>query len=293
MAINRLGAASVVFALFLVGDAASHTLFIKPDTFILTPGSTVPLKLIDGTFETSASRLYDSSIRSAEALGPDASSRDLTDRELSYSGKMTILEAEFDSPGTYLVGVSTRPKKVVLDSESFNFYLRYEGLLDERKERADLAETDIAVVERYSKFAKAVVQVGDTRTPNYSEEMGFDVEIVPITNPYSLGVGDVFRARILKDGKPLPNELVYATHENHYSPDEEGIFDEAVKLRSDGEGLIEYPISAPGKWYVRFIDLRRVDDAEYWYSGILVALGTQEQQIFYESKWATLTFEIR
>lgn len=293
MTINRFGGALVLVALLVGGEAAAHTLFIKPDTFMVEPGSGLAVKLIDGTFVTSESRLDRSSIRSAEIVGPNESVRDLETQELLHSGKVTIIETGFDSPGTYLVGVATKPRKVVLDADSFNFYLRYEGLFDEQQERAELEESNIAVVERYSKFAKAIVQVGDARTSNYSQEMGFDVEIVPLTNPYSLGAGDVFRARILRDGKPLANEWVYATHENHYSPDEEGIFDEAVKLRSDDEGMIEFQVDAAGKWYVRFIDLERLDDAEYWYSSILVALGQQEQQISYESKWATLTFEIR
>jgi uncharacterized GH25 family protein len=293
MAKYKLDGLLLLFALLVGSEAVAHTLFINPDSFTVEPGSTLTVKLIDGTFVTSESRLQQSSIRAAEIIGPNESSRDLSDEELSYSGKMTLIGAEFESPGTYLIGVSTRPRKIVLEPDMFNFYLRYEGLFDEQQERVELEESNVAVVEKYSKFAKALVQVGDTRTSNYSQEIGFDVEIVPLTNPYSLGVGDVFRAKILRDGKPLPGELVYATHENHYSADEEGIFDEAVKVRSDGEGLIEFPIEAAGKWYVRFIDLERLDDSEYWYSSILVALGAQEQQISYESKWATLTFEIR
>lgn len=293
MTINRFGGALVLVAWLVGGEAAAHTLFIKPDTFSVQPGTVFAVKLIDGTFVTSESRLNPPSIRSAATFGPNETVRELERDDLRHSGKITIAETRFDSPGTYLVGISTKPRKVVLNPDDFNFYLRYEGLLDEQEERAALEEDNIAVIEKYSKFAKAIVQVGDTRTANFSQELGFDVEIVPLTNPYSLGVGDTFRAKILRDGKPLANELVYATHESHYSADEEGIFDEAVKVRSDGEGLIEIPISAAGKWYVRFIDLERLDDSEYWYSSFLVAIGAQEQQIFYESKWATLTFEIR
>ena len=218
----------------------------------------------DGTFVTSESRLSKSSIRSAAIFGPNAIEIDLDGQNLMYSGKETLLKASLDEPGTYVIAASTRARKVVLDAESFNFYLRYEGLSDEQRERAELEEANADAVERYSKFAKAIVQVGDT-----------------------------FRARILRDGEPLSGELVYATHEGHYSADEEGIFDEAVKVRSDAEGMIEFEITATGKWYVRFIDLERLSDSEYWYSNILVAMGVQERQVSYESKWATLTFEIR
>lgn len=290
---NKLTGAIVLSGLLGCAGASAHTLFIKPDTFYAAPGSEFLVRLIDGTFITSESRLNKSSIRSIAIFGPDAREKDLAGQDLMYNGKETLLEVSLDDPGTYVIAAATKARKIVLDAESFNFYLRYEGLTDEQRERAEFKETNGDVVERYSKFAKAIIQVGDAVSSDVSREIGFDVEIVPVTNPNSMNVGDTFRARILRDGQPLPGELVYATHEGHYSADEEGIFDEAVKVRSDAAGMIAFEISAAGKWYVRFIDLERLSDAEYWYSNILVALRVQEQQISYESKWATLTFEIR
>ena len=97
----------------------------------------------------------------------------------------------------------------------------------------------------------------------------------------------------MKNGEPLIGEHVYATHESHYPQDADGIFDEVVKTRSDGDGLIEFEITAAGRWYVRFITLERSGEPEYWYSGLLVMLGAEEERVVYESKWATLTFEVR
>jgi uncharacterized GH25 family protein len=171
--------------------------------------------------------------------------------------------------------------------------LRYEGLYEQKEEREQLGETDTAAVEQFTKFAKALVQVGNVDSSNYATELGHEVEIVPITNPYTLEVGDSFRARVLRDGSPIAGMRVYATHEGYLPQDEEGIYDEAVKVRSDADGIIEFEISDPGKWYVRFIDLQRESDAEYWYSGLLVSLGADEKRIVYESKWATLSFEIK
>ena len=137
------------------------------------------------------------------------------------------------------------------------------------------------------------MQVGDEQTENFAAELGHEVEIVPLTNPYTLNAGDSFRARVLRDGKPLANMRVFATHEGYMPQDDEGIFDEAAKVVSDAAGEVEFEITAPGKWYVRFIDLRRESDSEYWYSGLLSSIGADEKRIVYESKWATLTFEIR
>ena len=57
--------------------------------------------------------------------------------------------------------------------------------------------------------------------------------------------------------------------------------------------VIELELAARGRWYLRFIHLARLGDSEFWYSKLLVWLGVEPQRIPYESRWATLTFEIR
>jgi uncharacterized GH25 family protein len=276
----------------LGGSASAHTLFVKPDPFVTDPQTMMEVNVINGTFLESANRVTRSMAKSADIIGPGDAELDFANDDWVSTRKMSVLSAEFDAPGNYLIGVSTRPSKVTLDADTFNYYLRYEGLFDQKDEREKLDETGVAVVEQYEKFAKAIVQVGAGQTSNFATEVGHDVEIVPITNPYSLQVGDVFRAKVLRDGAPIQNIRVYATHEGYYPEDAEGIFDEAVKTRSDEAGIIEFEITDAGNWYVRFIDLERETDSEYWYSGLLVALGADEEKIVYKSKWATLCFEI-
>ncbi|NIL95429.1 MAG: DUF4198 domain-containing protein [Woeseiaceae bacterium] len=283
----------LLLLLVLSIGASAHTLFIKPDTFAVEPQAMMSINLVNGTFIKSESRLRKPMARSVDIVGPGGTEHDLANDDWVSDGKVSVLSAQFSEPGNYVIGVSTRPRKVSLDPETFNRYLRYEGLFDQKEEREGLEETGVGVVERYTKFAKAIVQVGDVQTSNFAMEIGHDVEILPLTNPYALQVGDDFQARVLRDGMPIEGIRVYATHEGYYQQDEEGIFDEAVKTRSNKEGVIEFEITHPGKWYVRFIDLQRESDSEYWYTNLLVAVGAAEKRIVYESKWATLTFEIR
>ena len=106
-------------------------------------------------------------------------------------------------------------------------------------------------------------------------------------------VAGIVTVRVLKNGEPLTDELVYASNEDHQEVNSEGVLDELVAVRTNSEGLAQIPIDRPGRWYVRTIELTRLSDSEYWYSGILVKLGVEEQRISYESSWATLTFEVR
>jgi len=278
--------------LLLSGSLLAHTLYIKPESFFVAPHADVTLPLINGTFIDSANRVTTSMMHSVTVVDPDGRQYEPDEEQWSYDGKVSYLKVGLGSPGNYVVGVETRPRKVILEPEVFNYYLRYEGLWDDRDEREALQETELGVTERYIKYTKAILQAGDDQSDSYATELGYEVEIIPLVNPYRLQVGDTFRARILKQGEPLTGELVYATHEGHYLADDEGIFDEAVKTRSNGNGVIEFDLTAPGRWYVRFINLNRMDEPEYWYTNLLVMLGVEDERVFYQSRWATLTFEI-
>ena len=290
---SRLAVWAVIPVLaFLAMQAGAHTLFFKPATFFVAQGQEVTIPLLNGTFETSANRIMTSRMSDVTIVAPGGDKVDVDNSQWSYDDTISNLTATFDLAGNYVVGVATRPSIIRIAADNFNFYLRYEGLDDDAEERNERDETNIGAAERYAKFSKAILQVGEDQSDNFGALLDHPVEIVPLQNPYALGKGDVFRARILKDGQPLANELVYATHEGHYEISDEGIFDELVRVRSDENGEVEFVLAEEGRWYVRFIHLTRMGDKEHWYSGLLVSLGADEPRIPYESLWATLTFEI-
>lgn len=294
MQMRKLGSLALSATIFLLaGGASAHTLFVKPDPFVTSPEETIEVNVINGTFLKSENRIKKSMASSAEIFGPGGDKLEFADDDWISVDKMSVLRARFPESGNYIIAVSNYPQKITMEPDDFNFYLRYEGLIEQHAERKELGEAGVEVVEKYRKYAKALVQVGDKQTGNFAAELGHEVEIVPITNPYTLSAGDVFRARVLRDGKPLANMRVFATHEGYLPQDDEGIYDEVVKVVSDAEGLIEFEIVESGKWYVRFIDLQRESDSEYWYSGLLSSIGADEKRIVYDSKWATLSFEVR
>lgn len=279
-------------AAFLAMQAGAHTLFFKPTTFFVPQGQEVVIPLLNGTFETSANRIKTSRMDDVTIVGPGGDELDVDSSQWSYDDTISNLTATFDLTGNYVIGVATRPSIIRIAAENFNFYLRYEGLDDDAEERNELGETTIGTAERYAKFSKTILQVGEDGSDNFGALLDHPVEIVPLQNPYALGKGDVFRARILKDGQPLANELVYATHEGHYEMSDEGIFEELVRVRSDDNGEVEFILAEEGRWYIRFIHLTRMGDEEHWYSSLLIYLGADEPRIPYESLWATLTFEV-
>lgn len=126
--------------------------------------------------------------------------------------------------------------------------------------------------ELYHKHVKTMIQVGDARSDHYSTALGYPAEIIPLENPYSLARGATLRVRTLVDGKPAANQYVLY---GGRTPNEGRI--EQRNVRSDGDGVARIPLNAVGTWYIKFINMTRVE----------------RDTVDYESKWATLTFQVR
>jgi hypothetical protein len=266
----------------VLATAEAHTLYIRSQLSVHNVNQNGVLELINGTFWKNEASIDNRRISQISIIGPDDEEIEVNRGDVVDEGGVTRLEIGYPRPGTYVVGVSLKPRQIRVEASDFNDYLEYEGLLDDAEERSGLKEEGMAVAERYSKYAKSIVQVEKMTTNNFSRVLGHRVEIVPLA----------FRARILKDGRPLPGELVYANTERMSDTTENGIFKELVSTRSGSDGVIEFQITEQGAWYVRFIHLERLGDTEHWYSGLLAWLGLEEPAIPYESLWATLTFQI-
>lgn len=174
--------------------------------------------------------------------------------------------------GNYVVGLSTGKREIDLKAKNFNEYLGEDGIPDILAERKRKKELEKDVRERYSKNVKMVFQVGDRQTESYKTALGYAVEIVPQTNPYKLKTGDEFEFLCLKDGKPLANQYVMSGRE-----DTGGKMILGENVRTNKKGIARIKLNGAGKWYLKFIQMTRLDDPK----------------INYESKWATLTFEIK
>ena len=248
----------------------AHDLFMKPDTYFVSPGARVRIPVLNGTFGVSENavtrdRLVDISVASRGRRAH------IDTTAWVASGDTTYLELVLGEAGTYVVGASTRPRELTLSGEDFNEYLEHDGIPDVLEARRRAGELDKNVVERYHKHIKAVLQVGDRRTDDYGAAFGYPAEIVPLVNPYTIDVGARLSVRCLVDGKEVPNQLVIAG-----GVGESGTIEERA-TRTDANGVAQFTLETPGKWYVKFINM------------VLSA----EPEVDYESKWATLSFEVR
>lgn len=266
--IALLGAGLLLTA---VTVAAAHDLFLKPTRYFAPENSEVRVRVLNGTFTRSENSIARNRLADASVLTPVRRIA-LDTAEWSVAGDTSTFHIHTRGAGTYVIGASTRPSVIDLSADDFNMYLKEDGIPDALDARQKAGEMGKSARERYHKHVKALVQVGNARSAHYATALGYPAEIVPVENPYDLTSGSPLRIKTLVDGKPAANQLVIyggltATETNI----------EPKSVRSDALGVATIPLSTPGTWYIKFINMTRV----------------QGDSVDYESKWASLTFQVR
>lgn len=125
--------------------------------------------------------------------------------------------------------------------------------------------------------------------------MGYPIEFVPQANPYEKYSGENLEVKLMLNGKPLPNQLVYANHlesahaksnQTHQHDRKTHSHDDSEKghthtsgqqLRTNDQGIVSVNLPEEGIYYLRTIHMVNVTDSE---------------ELTHQSKWATLTFEV-
>lgn len=268
---RRRLAALIILLVGLVSLLQAHDLFIKLDRYSIEPGATAVVPILNGTFAQSENAITWDRVADLSLVAPTGRAR-LDAGQWAARGDTTFVTIRAGAAGTYVLGASTHPRALELSAEDFNAYLEHDGIPDILEARTRDGELDRPARERYGKHVKAVFQVGATRSEGYAAVLGYPAEIVPLANPSHLRVGDTLRVRCLVDGLPARHQLAIAGGE---ASDGQPIAERSV--RTDGNGVAMFPLTAAGRWYVKFIHMAPVE----------------EEGLDYESKWATLTFEVR
>ncbi|HKG92798.1 MAG TPA: DUF4198 domain-containing protein [Gemmatimonadaceae bacterium] len=273
--------ATLLFAALLVTVLASrldaHDLFLKLARYILpAPAAAVRIAVLNGTFSTSENGVARDRLADLSVVGPDGARSHPDTAAWVEQKTQSVLTVGAGRVGTYVVGASVRPRALELPAAEFNEYLRTDGVPDVLDARRRAGEMGAPARERYSKHVKALFQVGNDgpRTDNFAAVLGYPAEIVPQANPYALRRGDTLAVRCLVDGAPAASQLVLAGGRLRGS--ERRI--PAQSVRTDADGVARIPLTARGIWYVKFIHMVR---------------AAASDSVDYESKWATVTFEVR
>ena len=259
---------------------SSHDMFLKLDSFLLEPRSYASIDLYNGTFTKSDNVITRDRMIDVSIAGD--SRRTSVDSSLwTDDGGITRLNFTTGDPGTWVAGVSTRARNIELEAQSFNDYLKHDGVMDMYKWREDNNALNTDAVEKYSKHVKAIFQVGDLRSDDWKTILGYPIEFVPLSNPYEARVGDDISFDLYRKGKKLANQLVYVGSDHHHQHghghDSDDHEHHDTQLRTDSNGSVTIKVTNEGHWFVRAIHMEH----------------SEEAGLTHESNWATLTFQVK
>ena len=270
--VARVAACVAALLVVTAGVLSAHDLFLRPVRFFVPENSDVRIHVLNGTFSKSEGAVTRDRVRALDVISP-AGVNTLDTSAWVPSGDTTVLTLRTGGAGTYVVGASLKPRELRLEAKDFNKYLATDGVPDILEARRQGGELDRPARERYHKHVKAVLQVGSQPSGGFDRALGYPAELVPLDNPYGLRVGAPLRVRALVDGRPVANQYVVTGGRGA-----RGARIAQRGVRTDAEGVARVPLRSAGVWYVKFIHMAR---------------ASADTTIDYESKWATLTFQVR
>lgn len=174
-----------------------------------------------------------------------------------------------DHPGTYLIGYQSIWLSTEMDSDTFNKYLKEEGL-EQAVEDSKHSNTGLPIIrERYIRHSKTLVQVGDNlHTDSSLVQTGYDLEIIPRQNPYRKNLNDSLTVQVLFQHQPAINLMLIAF--SRKNPD----LQQRVKTDTHGNATIE--LNDSGDWLLKVVKI----------------LPDNNNDTDWKSHWASLTFSL-
>ena len=238
---------TIVFALFLSANALAHEYWFEPETFFAAPNQRTVVRLYvgDGLIKDREERPFQ--LAKTQMFRLFSTSRTWNLKTSLVDNAMPIYRLSANRAGNYLLALERNWSYIKLEPQKFEDYVREDGMEYIVAEREKLGESKKEGRERYSRFIKTLLQVGDSRDETYKKLAGLKLEITPLENPYSKTVGDNLEFQVLFDGKPLAGKTVFADNRNGATQ----------KMTTDREGRITMKIDRSGLWLVRLVFMQR------------------------------------
>lgn len=255
----RLGMASVATAIG-IQPVFAHDFWLRPETFAPAPADPFEIRMVIGHgTDIQPWRLVPERVVAFRSYGPGG----VTDLQpgINYvrDGKPGHGQAAFDVPGTHILSLESYHSHIDLEAEKFNSYVEKEGITPIQAHREKNGTGGKNGTEIYSRRAKALIQVGETYSPEVTRPIGHTLEIVPEHNPYDPDAPDALPVRVLYYGKPLEGALIDLSNLD--------LGGEPVQaVRTDGEGRAVFRIPRAGAWKLNVIwarPLKNHDRADY------------------------------
>ena len=185
------------------------------------------------------------------------------------NGKSLVTRFTIDRSGSYMIGTSFKAAEIKMKAAKFNAYLLHDGLAHIYRLREQKGMLGKDATERYTKLPKTLIQVGDKIDTSVTQPIGLKLEIVPLTNPYTLTAGETLSVKVLYNGNTLSQANLSWSYPGQGH-------DFAGTTQTNSKGIAMIPLHRSTAYVIRMTHME-------W-----VQKNTHE----WESYWASLTFEV-
>lgn len=273
----------VATATALVAPLAwAHDFWLVPDAFRIAPAAEIVVRgQTSSLFPTSVSAVTTDRVADARLLGATGAT---VIRGLSTAGQSLMLRHRPAAAGQYTVAVRLAPRSVRESPESFRRYMELEGAPEAlaRYERQGLLPTD-SITRRYAKYAKTYVQVGRGGGRSFGIAADHPTELLPLSDPGALRVGDTLRVRLLFRGNGVSGAHLHAGAVASAAARSDtmvarGEARRDVSLTTSADGVAAVAIDRPGIWNVR---------------NLHIVPAPEGSGADWDVHWSTIVFEVR
>jgi len=215
---------------FLASPGAAHEIVIKPAKQAVAVGESVPFQIFSSHVFLKSEELEDpADVKASVFDGGQTKAIEVkaNEKTLTYDGA-----AAFAKPGAGLLLVHRLPQVWSLTPEG-----------TQKGSKKDLPGATKSTL--YEKFAKTIVPVGGS-TAGFDTVVGQRLELVPLTDPTKVTVGQDIDIKVLLDGKPTPATVV-ATYDGFTNTPNSF----AYYTETNDAGVAKIRITHPGFWLVR------------------------------------------
>ncbi|MEO6248154.1 MAG: DUF4198 domain-containing protein [Sphingomicrobium sp.] len=204
---------ALMAATLLATPATAHDFWVQPERYQVAVGQ--PLS---ATFQVGHGQFrqrWGNDISRIPLIVDFSASGRVDQRAAVRAGGDEDFVTTLTGPGIHVIAMQTTSALSNLPALRFNDYAKAEGLAAVIATRNQLGQNSLPGRERYSRRAKALVQVGAQTKSNSAfatRPLGMKLEIVPLLNPYILGASRRLPVAVLYKNRPLANATVMLTN---------------------------------------------------------------------------------
>ena len=256
---------SLIFICLLSFVLSAHEFWLQPDKFIYQPGDNINIKFLVGeNFEGENWSGDSSKVKHLVFYQHDI--QDNLSKNISEKGDS--LQFNCYEEGNIMIAFNSKNSFLQLGAAKFNDYLKEDALQNTIDYRQQHNETDSASREYYQRSVKTLIQIGTKNDNIFSKQTNLPLDIIPLSNPYSIKDSAKLTTKVLFKKQLLANALIKIWHHDNNKTSEQD-------LTTNEKGEISFDVSATGRWMISTVKMEHLDN---------------DKKANWQSYWGSLTW---